>query len=80
MSELGASAVSFVAEGTNFPYEEKKKSPNFSPKKHFPRKLSLTPINFMYSDRGPAIVSDEIIETARCGWRENIDVSGSDCK
>ena len=47
------------------PYEEKKKkqSPKISPRKQFfLRNFSSTPINFVYSDRGPAIVSDEIME------------------
>lgn len=47
--------------------EKKKRSPKCLPENSFPQKLFLTRINFVYSDRGPAIVSDEIIETARCG-------------
>lgn len=83
MSEVGVSAVLVVAEGggrSPSPQKEKK-LPKFLPKKGFPYKHFLTHINFMYSDRGLAIESNEIIETARCGWRENIEAGGgSDCK
>lgn len=44
------------------PHREKK-VPHIPPS--VPQKLFLTPIDFVYSDRDPAIVSDEIIETTR---------------
>lgn len=67
--------------GRDFPCREKKeKNSKHRPENSFPPTLFLKPINFVYSDRGPAIVSDEIIKTARWGWTENIKVARSDCK
>lgn len=86
MSEVGVSAVLVVAEGgiclpSSPSPQRRKKNPQIFHEKGFPWKLFLTRINFMYSDRGLAIESNEIIETARCGWRENIEAGGgSDCK
>lgn len=62
------------------PYEEKNKNipPKFLPENSF----SSAPINFVYSNRGPAIVSDEIMEKPRGVVEgENIKVARkSDCK
>lgn len=80
MSEFGASGVLFVAEGEIPPtkFKKKKKIPQISLKTIF-LKLFLTPVNSVYSSRGPAIAPDEIKETARCG--PNDKVAGySDCK
>lgn len=44
-----------------FSLTKKKLSQNVSLKPIFLRNLFLPPINFVYSDRGPAIVSDEIM-------------------
>lgn len=61
---------------------QRRKSPNFSLKTVFLRNFPSHPLKLcvLYSDRGPAIVSDEIMETARCGCRKNIKVARSDCK
>lgn len=70
MSEFGASGVLFVAcllLRERFPQQSRKRSPKFFPENSFPQKLFLTPNNFVYSDRGPAIASEEINETTRCG-------------
>lgn len=58
--------------GRDFPDRVENNPPNFSLKNSFHRKNFLTPIDIVYSHRGPAIASDEINETARRGWRENI--------
>lgn len=65
VTEVGASAVLFVAEGDVSPIK-KKKIPKFLPENNFLRNFS-SHSSTLYSDRGPAIVSDEIIETATCG-------------
>lgn len=63
------SAVLCVAEGEVSPCTVKKKEKHLKhrPENVFPLKRFLKPINVVYSDRDPAIVSDEIIKTAPCG-------------
>lgn len=69
MSEFAASGVLFVACSLlreRFPRPSRKQPPKFLPEKQFSSE-KLTPIDIVYSHRGPAIASDEINKTARRG-------------